>query len=217
MAYCPLCGYESGALVNTPEGWMCPRCRDFGPDRSATKTSLNTIDCKTWEKRCHYTMHCPTRLEDMADAVRHLKCYCGDWATLTKCQVTRADDIYCLTMEGKDGFTIPDFEVEDIVDRLIDADFQPRVIDSMHIVATDILGKQDDSDKMVIICANRGTDYLTLAQAIEKYGISRENDANDCRRFARCPSLNGLIGPMYPNHGFIARYEDQAVYDALSS
>ena len=217
MAYCPLCGYESGALVNTPEGWMCPRCRDFGPDRSATKTPQNTIDCKTWEKRCPYSKHCPTRLEDMADAVRNLKCFCSDWASLTKCQVTRADDIYCLTMEGKNSFTIPDFEVEGIVDRLIDADFQPRVIDSMHIVAIDVLDKQDFSNEKVIICANNGTEYLTLAQAIEKYGISRENDANDCRRFARCPSLNGLIGPMYPNHGFIARYEDQAVYDALSS
>lgn len=28
---CPLCGHESGALVNTPDGPMCPRCRDFGP------------------------------------------------------------------------------------------------------------------------------------------------------------------------------------------
>lgn len=28
---CPVCGQESGALVNTCFGTMCPRCRDFGP------------------------------------------------------------------------------------------------------------------------------------------------------------------------------------------
>lgn len=29
---CPKCNYESGVLVNTPDGLMCARCRDFGTE-----------------------------------------------------------------------------------------------------------------------------------------------------------------------------------------
>lgn len=36
---CPKCNYESGVLVNTPDGLMCARCRDFGIDGKLKKRS----------------------------------------------------------------------------------------------------------------------------------------------------------------------------------
>lgn len=36
---CPKCNYESGVLVNTPDGLMCARCRDFGFDVRFKKRS----------------------------------------------------------------------------------------------------------------------------------------------------------------------------------
>ena len=36
---CPKCDYESGVLVNTPDGLMCARCRDFGADNRLKKRS----------------------------------------------------------------------------------------------------------------------------------------------------------------------------------
>ena len=36
---CPKCNYESGVLVNTPDGLMCVRCRDFGTDVRLKKRS----------------------------------------------------------------------------------------------------------------------------------------------------------------------------------
>lgn len=36
---CPKCNYESGVLVNTPDGLMCARCRDFGTDGKLKKRS----------------------------------------------------------------------------------------------------------------------------------------------------------------------------------
>ena len=36
---CSKCGYESGVLVNTPDGLMCARCRDFGTDSRLKKRS----------------------------------------------------------------------------------------------------------------------------------------------------------------------------------
>ena len=36
---CPKCNYESGVLVNTPDGLMCARCRDFGTDGRRKKRS----------------------------------------------------------------------------------------------------------------------------------------------------------------------------------
>ena len=36
---CPKCNYESGVLVNTPDGLMCARCRDFGTDGRLKKRS----------------------------------------------------------------------------------------------------------------------------------------------------------------------------------
>ena len=36
---CPKCNYESGVLVNTPDGLMCARCRDFGTDVRLKKRS----------------------------------------------------------------------------------------------------------------------------------------------------------------------------------
>ena len=36
---CPKCNYEMGVLVNTPDGLMCARCRDFGTDGRLKKRS----------------------------------------------------------------------------------------------------------------------------------------------------------------------------------
>lgn len=59
-------------------------------------------------------------------------------------------------------------------------------------------------------------EYITLKEAIDKYGIESLGNPDDPRVFARCPKLNGFLKPMRPNDGFIARYESQSAYDSLS-
>ena len=106
--------------------------------------------------------------------------------------------------------------------KLKDRDFKVISKDESQWVIEDTYvensGYESLLDEMVSIGHGVRTrmEYLTLREAIDKYGIHSLGNPNDYRKFARCPSLNNLVGPMFPNEGFIARYDDWESHDALS-
>lgn len=175
------------------------------------------IDCLIWKKQYRIGEHLDTRTQDLANAiVCQGQCCPPAWNNLAKCEVIESEErIYHIEFEYKeDGWEVFD---EFMPGRLNNNDFEVVLKKDGFWLVVDTLGLDDMMTGKVIICDMRGHLEMTLAEAIERFGIKKEGNPEDARRFARCPSLNGFLGPMYPNAGFIARYETQEVYNTLSS
>lgn len=176
------------------------------------------IDCLTWKKQYLMGGHFKTRLEDLANTiVCEGQCCPPAWNNLSKCEVSTDEDrIYKIRFAQKENNNWTPFD-EFMAGHLDNCDFKV-ILDSSNgfWMVVDTLGLEEIETGMVLICTNRETIQITLAEAIERFGVRCEGNPNDARKFARCPALNGLCGPMHPNTGFIARYETQEVYDALS-
>lgn len=179
--------------------------------------TANEINCKTW-KKIYNLEPLPARIEELANTiVGTLSCFPCDWKEITACTVKKYEEnVYGVKMEFEDGFSLAGFQIESMIDHLKNADFKTAQISEKMWVVTDISKETDDLlNEKVLIC-NGDILEITLAEAIQRFGIQSEGNPADVRRFARCPRLNGLLGPMYPNHGFVARYESQEVYNMLS-
>ena len=175
------------------------------------------IDCLTWKKQYLMGEHFDTRLEDLANTiVCKGQCCPIAWDNLEVCKVIKGEDrIYKIEFALKENNHWTPFN-EFMSGDLDNSDFRV-VLDTNGLwMVVDTLGLEEIESGMVLICTNRETLQITLAEAIERFGIRSEGNPNDARKFARCPALNGLCGPMFPNNGFIARYETQEIYDALS-
>lgn len=184
-------------------------------------TAIKTIECKDWTKK--YTMggFLPSRIEDLAnEIVCDLSCFPSDWDKIESCMVTMVrQDIFDIKIVGKDGYVLPDFMMNSIVHHLANNFFDVSLISPCTLTAIDVLDEwsfQNLMNQNVIICTNEGICETKLSEAISTFGIKQMGTPDDSRRFARCPRLNGLIGPMFPNDGFVARYETQSVYNAMS-
>ena len=151
---------------------------------------------------------------------RYLRCAPAEYKEFWWGVSPISDKTYRLSYEGTDyGLNL----VDDIIRVLPNYDFKLVEHDPENRLMT-IEDALDNSrnlrNEMVLIVVTGGGGLtpleMTLGEAIERYGIQSEGDPNDYRLFARCPRLNNLCGPMYPNDGFIARYESWSAYDILS-
>lgn len=157
------------------------------------------------------------RLQLLRDEIHsHLKCSCAMYQEFWWDVEPISDKLYRFSYEGTDyGLNLAD----DVPSHILNYDFKVTSWDKQDRIMI-IEDTKDDSrdlrNEPVLIVTLQGSYEMTLGQAIERYGIQSEGDPNDYRLFARCPNLNNLCGPMYPNDGFIARYESWEAYDLLS-
>ncbi len=180
--------------------------------------TTETIDCLSWKKKYLMGGHFDTRLEDLANTiVCEGQCCPPAWNNLSMCEVSTSEDrIYKIRFAQKENNNWTPFD-EFMTGHLDNCDFKV-ILDSSDgfWMVVDTLGLEDVMDGLVMICDMNGVQEMRLSEAIERFGVRCEGNPNDARKFARCPALNGLCGPMFPNHGYIARYETQEVCDALS-
>lgn len=177
------------------------------------------VDCLAWKKEYRFGGRMDSRVEELANQfVCEGQCFPCDWDSLSECVMSQvAEDMFILNYSFKEGVRAGKFAIECALKDIENYDF--RVVfqeDGRAVIVDDSKSNVSLDDQPVLVCLNDGPWQGSLREAKEKFGVKEEGNPDDVRRFARCPRLVGLCGPMSPNEGFIARYESWEVYDMLS-